>query len=56
MKKIAIVYGELKNDIQKKALELISSVILEQTIAYPVCAKYSDFNDAESFRCIYNTI
>lgn len=53
MKKIAIVYGELKNDIQKKALELISSVILEQTIAYPVCAKYSDFNDAESFRCIY---
>ncbi|MBR5157540.1 MAG: hypothetical protein IKW59_07220 [Clostridia bacterium] len=53
MKKIAIVYGELKTDIQKKALEQISSVILEQTITYPVCVKYSDFKDTENFRCIY---
>lgn len=53
MKKIAIVYGELKTDVQKKALEEISSVILEQTMQYPVCEKYSDFNDTENFRCIY---
>ena len=53
MKKIAIVYGELKTEMQKKALEQISSVILEQTIQYPVCVKYSDFKDAENFRCIY---
>lgn len=53
MKKIAIVYGALETSIQKKALEQISSVVLEQTMEYPVCVKYSDFKDAENFTCIY---
>lgn len=53
MKEIAIIYGELKNEIQKKALEHISSAILEQTLEYPVCIKYSDFKDDGKYRCIY---
>jgi len=53
MKKIAVIYGELKNGIQKKTLEQISSVILEHTMQYPSCIKYSDLSDTENIRCIY---
>ena len=53
MKKIAVVYGEMEKPIQKKALELISCVILEQTMEYPVCVNYSELKDKDAFRCIY---
>lgn len=53
MKNIVIVYGELKTGIQKRALEQISSVILEQTYQYPVCIKYSDYKEQEEFRYIF---
>lgn len=53
MKKIAVIYGEIKKEIQKKTLELISSIILEQTLQYPSCIKYSELTDSTQFRCIY---
>lgn len=53
MKKIAIIYGESENSVQKKALEHISSVILEQTMAYPPCIKYSELPVENPYRCIY---
>ena len=53
MKPIAVIYGEIKTDMQKKALEQISSVILDQTLQYPSCIEYSDNGDYSNFRCIY---
>ena len=53
MKKVAIVYGALKSELQKRALEQISSVILEQTLQYPSCIAYSDLTDDANLRCIY---
>ncbi len=53
MKKIAVVYGEVKTPIQKKALEQISSIVLEQTMEYPACVRYTDLKEKENFRCIY---
>ncbi len=53
MKKTAIVYGVLENEIQKRALEQISSIVLEHTLEYPACIKYSDMEDTDKFRYIY---
>ncbi len=53
MKKTAIVYGVLENEIQKRALEQISSIVLEHTLEYPPCIKYSDMKCTDNFRYIY---
>lgn len=37
MKKTAIIYGELKGGIQKKAIEVMSGLLLEYTKEYPSC-------------------
>ncbi|MBE7053121.1 MAG: hypothetical protein E7391_02460 [Ruminococcaceae bacterium] len=52
MKKIAIVCGNLKSDIQKKAVEVLSSFLLDYTLEYPICVKYGEM-DLKDFRCIY---
>ena len=49
MKKIAVVYGEVKTPIQKKALEQISSIVLGQTMEYPACVRYTDLKEKEFF-------
>ena len=53
MKKVAIVYGEMKNDIQKRALEELTRTLLDYTVEYPVCLQYTDTLDTDAFRCIY---
>lgn len=53
MKKIAIIYGELKNGVQKKAVEQLSKILLDYTVEYPVCFEYSDSKDYSDFLCIY---
>ena len=35
MKKISIIYGELKNGVQKKAVEVLSELLIEYTHEYP---------------------
>ena len=53
VKKTAIIYGEYATGIQKKAVEVLSSFILEYTFEYPVCFRYGDAPDLSGFRCIY---
>ena len=42
MKKISIIYGELKNGVQKKAVEVLSELLIEYTHEYPTCFCYDD--------------
>jgi len=53
MKKIAIIHGKLENSLQKKAVEILSQIILDYTIDYPVCFEYINGADYSDFRCIY---
>lgn len=53
MKKVVIVYGNIEKPIRKKALEQVSSAVLEQTYEYPVCVKYSDLTVEPDVRYIY---
>ena len=53
MKKTAILYGEYASGIQKKAVEVLSSFIMEYTSEYPVCFRYADAPDLSAFRRIY---
>lgn len=52
MKKIAIVYGEISNSIQKRAVKELTEFLLDYTCEYPVCVKYGEL-DLTHFRCIY---
>ena len=38
MKRVAILYGACETPLQKKAISLLSEIILDDTFAYPVCA------------------
>lgn len=53
MKKVAIIYGKQENSLQKKALSLLSEIILDYTFEYPVCAKVSDAEKFADRFCIY---
>ena len=52
MKKVAIIYGELKNDIQKRAIEELSAILLDYTAEYPICVA-RDEDTPEEFRRVY---
>lgn len=53
MCKFAIVYGKAENGIQKKAVEVLSRILLDYTFEYPVCMEYNKDTDYSSYRCIY---
>ncbi|MBQ9131541.1 MAG: hypothetical protein IJX62_03610 [Clostridia bacterium] len=53
MKKFAIIYGQLENDIQKRAVEELSRILLDYTIEYPVCSKYDESADMSEYKSIY---
>ena len=53
MKKIAIIYPGSLNDLRKRALEILSSTILDYTREYPVCIADDSREDVSGFRCIY---
>ena len=53
MKKIAIIYGELKNGVQKKAIEILSQFLLDYTFEYPVCLQFDPTADYSKYLCIY---
>ena len=52
MKKIAIVYGELTNSIQKRAVKELTTFLLDYTFEYPICVKFGEA-DVSDYRCIY---
>lgn len=53
MKKLAIIYGKLETELQKRAIEELSSVLLEYALEYPICQKIDTGADIGDFRCIY---
>ena len=53
MKKIAIVYGALETPMQKKAVSLLSELLLDYTYERTVCVPYGKESDLEDFRLIY---
>ena len=53
MKKIAIVYGEMKSGVQKKALEVLTRDIVEYTIEYPTCVSFDQLNKETFTQIIY---
>lgn len=53
MKKVAIIYGSSKSDVQKRALEELSALCLDYTGEYPVCLPAGEEPDRELFRPIY---
>ena len=42
MKKAAIIYGECSTSLQKKAISLLSEILLDYTFAYPICASVQE--------------
>ena len=54
MKKVAIVYGRLQNDLQKRAIEELTSVLLDYVGEYPICVSYEQAADViGERRCVY---
>jgi len=53
MKKFAIIYGSLKSDVQRKAVEVLSRFLLDETLEYPECFMYSADGDYSAYRNIY---
>ncbi len=56
MKKLAIIYGELVNGVQKKAVEVLTEVLLDYTYEYPVCLSWAQaekWEQLSKYRCIY---
>ena len=53
MKKIAIIHGQLQNGVQKRAVEELSSVLLEYTLEYPICLEYDEGRELSDHICIY---
>ena len=53
MKKTAIIYGEAKSEIQKRAIEELTKILLDYTFEYPICAGCCESVDTDSVRCIY---
>ena len=53
MKKIAIIYGDFKTSLQKRAVEELSTILLDYTLEYPVCVQYGKEINTEEFRAFY---
>ena len=53
MKKFAIIYGSMKTDLQKRAVEELTSILLDYTLVYPICIQYEENLDTSDHKCIY---
>ena len=53
MKKFAIVYGEAKTPLQKKAIEVLSTLLQDYNIEYPTCYSYDKLPQSLEYRYIY---
>ncbi len=42
MKKFSIIYGCVDTPVQKKAIEVLSKILLDYTFAYPACFRYDE--------------
>ena len=56
MKKVAVIYGACKTPLQKKAISLLSEMLLDYTFEYPICASVQESKKlADSFRIYVGT-
>lgn len=53
MKNIAILYGECSNGVQKKAIELLTKLIVDYTLKFPICLHISDKRELSNYTPIY---
>lgn len=53
MKKVSIIYGQLQTALQKKAIEVLSQLLLDYTFEYPTCFSYDTNTDLSDRICIY---
>ena len=53
MKSVAIIYGSYKTGLQKKAVEMLSEIVQNETIEFPACFSVEENFDKEEFLCIY---
>ena len=53
MKKIAIIHGELRTGVQKKAIAVLSELLLDATGAYPECFRHDERMTLEDAVRIY---
>lgn len=53
MKKVAILYGACDTPLQKKAISLLSEIVLDYTFVYPVCAPVQERERFADRTCIY---
>lgn len=53
MKRFAIIYGALKTELQKRAVEELTSILLDYTKEYPICISSEEKFDVSDHRCIY---
>lgn len=53
MKKVAIVYGEIKNALQGRAVEEMSKLLREYLGEYPICVACDGTEQLDGYRCVY---
>ena len=53
MKHFAIIYGEAKTPLQRKAIEVLSTFLQDYNIEYPICHKWDDVPGLKDHRLIY---
>ena len=53
MKKNVIVYGEIQNGIQKKAVAILSEFLLDYSYDYPACYRHDEEYIRENARYFY---
>ncbi len=53
MKKFAIIYGKAETPLQKKAIEVLSTLLQDYNIRYPECFSFDEAFDSKDYRCIY---
>lgn len=51
--KFAIIHGKTQNGVQKKAVEVLSKILLDYTFEYPVCFEFDKNTDYSGYTCIY---
>ncbi len=53
MKKFAVIFGSHISEIQKRAVEELSAILLDDTLEYPVCCEYKEDADMSDYTRIY---
>ena len=53
MKKFAIIFGSHISEIQKRAVEELSKILLDEISEYPVCREYEECGDMSDYVRIY---